>query len=63
MVDLQCWDTDWVCENDKNVLDAIFLQHGLILATLSLDKGKCGYLEYTSGCFGALRGAPRVADG
>ena len=36
---------------------------GLILAALSVDKGKCGYLGGISGGLGALRGAPRVTDG
>ena len=31
MVDLGCLDTDWVGENDKDVLDAILLCDGLIL--------------------------------
>ena len=63
MVDLGCQDTDWVGGNDKDVLDAILRQDGLILATLSVDKGKCGYPSCISGWFGALRGAPRVTDG
>ena len=41
MVYLGCQDTDWVDGNDKEVLDAIFLQDGFILATLGMDKGKC----------------------
>ena len=40
MVKLGCQDTDWVGENDKEVLDAILLLDGFILATLSMDKGK-----------------------
>ena len=32
MVDLQCQDTDWVGGNDKEVLDAILLWDGFILA-------------------------------
>ena len=44
MVDLGCQDTDWVGGNEKEVLDAILLRDSLILATLSMDKGKCGYL-------------------
>ncbi len=43
-------------------LDAILLPDGLKLATLSVDKGKCGYLGCISGGFGALMGAPRVTD-
>ena len=44
MADLGCQDTDWVGRNDKEVLDAVLLLDGLILATLSMDKGKHGYL-------------------
>ena len=40
MVDLGCQGTDWVGGNDR-VLDAILLLDGLILATLSVTKGKC----------------------
>ena len=63
MVDLGCQDTYWVGGNVKEVLDAILLLDGLILATLSMDKGKCGYLGCISCWFGALRGASRVTDG
>ena len=59
MVELGCQDTDWALRNDKEVLNVISLQDGLILATLSIDKTKCGYLGYISGWFGALRGEPR----
>ena len=45
------------------VLDAILLLDGLILATLGMDKGKFDYVGFISGWFGALRGAPRVTDG
>ena len=45
MVDLGCQDTDWVGGKNKGVLDAILWQDGLILANLSVDKGKCGYLS------------------
>ena len=62
MVDLECQDTDWVGGNDKEVLDAISLLDSLVLATMSIDKGKGGYLGCISGCFGALEGAPRVID-
>ena len=37
------------------VLDAILLRNGFILATLSMGKGECGYLGCISGWFGALR--------
>ena len=40
MVDLGCQDTDWVGGNEKEILDAILLRDGFILATLSMDKGK-----------------------
>ena len=63
MVKLGCQDTDWVGGNDKEVLDAILLWEGLILATLGMDKGKCGYVGCISGWFWALRVAPRVTDG
>ncbi len=43
MVDLGCQDKDWVSGKDKNVLNAISWLDGLLLASLSLDKGKCGY--------------------
>ena len=46
-----------------DILDAILLRDGLVLATLSLDKGKCGYLRCIYGGFGVLRGAHRVVDG
>ena len=46
-----------------DILDAILLRDGLILATLSMDRGKCGYLGCISCWFGALSGAPRVTDG
>ena len=45
------------------VLDAILLREGLILATLGMNKGKCGYVGCISGCFGALSVAPRVTGG
>ena len=45
MVELGCQDSDCVGGNDKEVLDAILLQDGLILSTLVMYKGKCGYLE------------------
>ena len=63
MADLGCQDTDWVGGNDKNVLNWILRRDGLLLASLSLDKGKYGYLGCISGWFGALRGASRVTDG
>ena len=63
MVDLGCPDTDRVCGNDKEVLDAILLRDGFILATLRLTKGKCGYLGCISGWFGAPIGTPRARDG
>ena len=43
MVNFGHQDTNWLGGNDKEVLDAILLRDGLILATLSMNKGKCGY--------------------
>ena len=63
MVELGCQDTDWVGGNNKEVLDGILLWDGLILATLSMDKEKCGHVGCISGWFGTLSGAPRVTDG
>ena len=62
MVELGCQDTYWVGGNDKKVLDGIIPWDGLILATLSMDKGKCGYLGCISGWFGDPRGVSRVTD-
>ena len=59
MVDLGCQDTHEVGGNEKVVLIAILLWDGFILATLSMDKGKCGYLSCIFGSFGALR----ITDG
>ena len=56
-------DTGRVSGNVKEVLDAILLGEGLILATLGMNKGKCGYVGCISGWFWALRVAPRVTDG
>ena len=44
------------------VLDKILLPDGLILATLTMAEGKCGYLGCISGWFGDPRGATRVAN-
>ena len=63
MGDLGCQDTNWVGGRERDILDAILLWNGLILATLGMGKGKCCYLGCISGWFGALRGAPWVADG
>ncbi len=49
--------------NERDVLDVILLRNGHILATLGMEKGKCGYLECISGWFGSLRGAPIITDG
>ena len=57
MVELGCQDTDWIGGNNKEVLDATLLRDGLILATLSEEKGKCGHLGCISGFSGSLRGA------
>ena len=61
MADLGCQDTDWEGDNDRG-LNKILLQDGLILATLSMDKGKCGYLGCISGWFGDPSGVTRVTD-
>ena len=63
MIELGCQDTDWVGGNDEEVLDGILLRGSLILATLGMDKGKCGYVGCISGWFWALREVPRVTDG
>ena len=63
MADLGCQETDWESGNDKEVLDAVLLWDGFMLANLNMDIGKRGYLVCISGWFGALRGAPRVTDG
>ena len=47
----------------RKVLDAISLRDGFMIATFSMDKGKCSYLGCISGLFGGLRGAPRFTDG
>ena len=49
MVNFGHQDTNWLGGNDTEVLDEILLRDGLILATLSMDKGKCGYLGCISG--------------
>ena len=54
MVDLGCQDTDWVGGYDKDILDAILLRDSFKLATLSMDKGECGYLGFVFGWVGAL---------
>ena len=43
MADLECQYTDWVGGNDKEVLNGNIPRDDLILATLSMDKGKRGY--------------------
>ena len=55
MADLGCQNTVWIGGNDKEVLDIILLGDWPILATLSMDKEKCGYLGSLSGWLGALR--------
>ena len=54
MVDLWCQDADWVGGRDRDILDDILPQDGFILATLSMDEGKCGYLGCIFGWFWAL---------
>ena len=63
MIDLGCQDTDWVGGRDRDILDAVLPQDGFILATLSMDEGKCGYLRCIFGWFWALKWALRVTDG
>ena len=63
VVELTCQDTNLVGGNDKEVLDGIIPRDSLILATLSVDKEKCGYVGWVFGWLRALRGAPRVTDG
>ena len=53
----------WVGGNERDVLDSILLQNGHVIATLGMEKEKCGYLGCISGWFGSLRGAPSVTDG
>ena len=62
MVNLGSQDTDWVGGNERRCLNAILPLNGQILATLSVDKGKCGYLGSISGWFGDPRGVTRVTD-
>ena len=62
-MDLGSYDTVWLGGKERDVLDTILLRNGHILATLGIEKGKCGYLGCISGWFGYLRGAPSVTDG
>ena len=45
IADLGCQDTDQVGGDDKEVLGAILLWDGLILATFSIYIGKCSLLK------------------
>ena len=63
MVELGCQDTYWVGGNDKEVLDGIIPRDGLILATLSMDKGKCGYFGCSFVWFGSVNRVTGVTDG
>ena len=56
MIELGCLGTDLVGGNDKKVLDAILLWEDLVLATLSMNKGKCGCFGFIYGWFEAPRG-------
>ena len=58
MLELGRQDTDWVGGYDKEVLDATLRRDDLILATLGVDKGKCGYVGGISGWFWVLWGGP-----
>ena len=62
MADLGCQDTDRVDGDDKEVLSAILLWDGLILATLSMEEGKCNLLELVWVPEG-VKVAPRATDG
>ena len=62
MSELGFQDTAWINGNDIDVLDAILLRDGLILATFTMDKRKYGYFGCISGWFEALRGTPRLID-
>ena len=62
IADLGCQVTDRVDGDDNEVLGAILLWDGLILAILSMDEGKCNLLECISGWFGVLKRAPRATD-
>ena len=72
MVNLECQDTDWMGGNER-FLDAILLRDGIILGTLSMDKGKWvswvhfwvvyGYHWCISGWFGASRVALKIIEG
>ena len=57
MVDLACQVTDWVSGGDKDFIEANLLLDGIILAALSVDNRKCGYIGYISAWFGVLSGA------
>ena len=46
MVDFRCQDKEWTGRNDKEVLNTILLRDGLILAILSMDKGKFDDLSH-----------------
>ena len=58
MVNLGCQDTGWLGGSERDVLNAILLCNGLILAPLGMNKGKCGGLGCISDWFKALRGGP-----
>ena len=51
MADLGCQDREWVGGNDIADLDAILQRGGLILATSSMGKRKCGNLGSILGWF------------
>ena len=55
MVDLGCQATELLGERVRDVLNAILLRNGFMLAPLNMDKGKCGCLGSISDWFGALR--------
>ena len=41
----------------------VVVEPTVIFTVPGVDKGKCGYLGWISGCLGALMGAPRVKGG
>ena len=63
MVDLGCQGSDWVGGDDIDLLEANYLLDGLILATLSVDNGKCGHVGGISSWFGVVRGASSFTNG
>ena len=61
MVDLGCLDTDWVGGNDKDVLDAIFLQDHTRHFEHGQRKKWLSWVHFWLVL--GPKGAPRVTDG